>query len=213
MTQLAVPESMPGKMEYAKALALADMLPPHFKQKPANLLWALEFASMVGMPPMSAITGVHVIQGRPVPSAALISALVRRAGHRLRVSGNDERAVAEITRADDPDFTFQSIWTMDRARKAGLLNKDTWKSYPASMLKARAITEVARDACEDALMGLPAYSAEELGAVVDEEGNPVERAARRVTAADILAPAPKDPPPVDEQTGEIGWPAVAQVPE
>ncbi len=213
MIELAVPETMPGKMEYAKALAVADMLPAHYKQKPANLLWALEFASMVGMPPMSAITGVHVIQGRPVPSAALISALVRRAGHRLRVTGNDERAVAEITRADDPDFTFQAIWTLDKARKAGLLNKDTWKSYPASMLKARAVTEVARDACEDALMGLPAYSVEELGAVIDDEGTPIERPARRVTAADILPSVPKDPPPVDEQTGEIGWAEVAQVPQ
>ncbi len=212
MTELAVPETIPDKIGYAKALAASGLLPAHLKGNPANLLWSIEFAEMVGMPPMTAITGVHVIQGRPVPSAALISALVRRAGHRLRVSGNDERAVAEITRADDLDFTFQSVWTLDRARKAGLLNKDTWKSYPASMLKARAITEVARDACEDALMGLPAYSAEELGAISDEDGSPVERAARRVTAADILAPVPKDPPPVDE-TGEIGWPAVAQVPQ
>jgi hypothetical protein len=40
------------------------------------------------------------------------------------------------------------------------------------MLKARAITEVARDACPEALFGV-AYTAEELGAETDAEGVPV----------------------------------------
>ena len=44
-----------------------------------------------------------------------------------------------------------------------------WKDYPASMLKSRAITQCARDACEEALFGLH-YTPEELGADVDEDG-------------------------------------------
>ncbi len=43
------------------------------------------------------------------------------------------------------------------------------------------------------------------------DGVPVEEMfpQKVVTAADILAPVPKEPPSVDEQTGEIGWPEVA----
>jgi hypothetical protein len=126
---------------------------------------------------MAAMTGVHVIEGKPTASAGLISALVRRAGHRLRVTGDDTHAVAEITRRDDSKFTFRSEWTLDRARQAELLGKGTWKKYPAAMLKARAITEAARDACEEALFGLH-YTAEELGAEVDEDGVIVDDAGQ-----------------------------------
>src|SRR6185312_3022660 len=45
---------------------------------------------------------------------------------------------------------------------------------PASMLKSRAITQCARDACEEALFGLH-YTPEELGAEVDEDGVVVGR--------------------------------------
>lgn len=171
--QPATPATLPDKMEYARALAVSGMLPSQYRNQPANLLYALEFADSLGLHPMAAITGVHVIEGKPSASSALISALVRRAGHKLRVTGNDEQATAQIVRADDPEFTFSCTWTWGRAEQAGLTNKKVWKNYPAAMLKARAITEVAREACEEALSGMH-YTPEELGANVNEEGLPVE---------------------------------------
>ncbi|MFD9575999.1 hypothetical protein ACFWBZ_00180 [Streptomyces griseus] len=167
------PATLPEKMEYARALAVSGMLPSQYRNQPANLLYALEFASSLGLHPMAAITGVHVIEGKPSASSALISALVRRAGHKLRVTGNDEQATAQIVRADDPEFTFSCTWTWGRAEQAGLTRKQVWKNYPAAMLKARAITEVAREACEEALSGMH-YTPEELGANVNEEGLPVD---------------------------------------
>jgi len=171
--QPATPATLPEKMQYAKALAESGMLPGQYRKQPANLLYALEYAESLGLHPMAAITGIHVIEGKPSASAALISALVRRAGHKLRVRGNDEEAVAQIVRADDPDYTFEARWTMARAEQAGLARKAVWKNYPAAMLKARAITEVARDACEEALSGMH-YTPEELGANVDADGEIVE---------------------------------------
>jgi hypothetical protein len=171
--QTAPSASLPEKMQYAKALAASGMLPGQYRQQPANLLYALEYAESLGLHPMAAITGIHVIEGKPSASSALISALVRRAGHKLRVRGNDQEAVAQIIRADDPDYTFEVRWTMARAEQAGLARKQVWKNYPAAMLKARAITEVARDACEEALSGMH-YTPEELGANVDAEGQPVD---------------------------------------
>jgi hypothetical protein len=171
--QPATPATLPEKMQYAKALAESGMLPGQYRKQPANLLYALEYAESLGLHPMAAITGIHVIEGKPSASAALISALVRRAGHKLRVRGNDQEAVAQIIRADDPDWTFEARWTMARAEQAGLARKQVWKNYPAAMLKARAITEVARDACEEALSGMH-YTPEELGANVDADGEVIE---------------------------------------
>lgn len=164
MTDIAIYQaSVPDRMRYAEALSGSSLLPRDYVGKPANVLLAIEYGAALGIPPMTAIQGVHVIQGRPTASAGLIGALVRKAGHRLRVTGDDRRAECVIVRADDPDFEFRSVWTIERAQQAKLTGKDTWKAFPAAMLKARAITECARDACPEALAGVQ-YTAEELGA-------------------------------------------------
>ena len=169
--------SIPAKLQYAKELANSGLLPSQFRKQPGNVLYAVEYGEMLGLAPMAAITGIHVIEGKPTASAGLISALVRRAGHKLRVFGDAKSATCQIVRCDDPDFTFEVTWTLRRnsdgnpsAEDAGLLGKDVWKKYGASMLKSRAITQCARDACEEALFGLH-YTAEEFGAEVDGEGN------------------------------------------
>lgn len=158
-----------AKVEYAKLLAASGLLPAQYRNKPANLLWAIEYGEMLGLSPMAAINGVHMIEGKPSASAGLIGALVRRAGHRLQIRGDDESATCTITRSDD-DEPFTVTWTLARAKQAELLGKDNWRKYPAAMLKARAVTECARDACEEALSGVR-YTPEELGAVVDVDGD------------------------------------------
>lgn len=197
--------SLPEKIAYADNLACSGMLPKQFQGKPANILWATEYGETLGITTMAAINGIHVIENKPSASAALIGGLVRRAGHKLRVTGNSVRATAQIVRADDPDFVFEVTWELKRnpngnpnAEEAGLLNKSTWKNYPAAMLKSRAITQVARDACEEVLFGLH-YTPEELGAEVDAEGEPVEARAQRVTAR----PVEHDPWETPVQDGPV----------
>lgn len=165
--------SLPDMVRYAEQLANANLLPGQYRKQPANVLFAMEYGRTLGITPLAAITGIHVIEGKPSASAALISGLVRQAGHKLRVRMENGRAVATIVRSDDPDFEFRAEWDMDRAKTAGLANKDVWRKYPQAMLKARAISEVARDACEEVLFGLH-YTPEEIGANVDGEGVPVD---------------------------------------
>lgn len=187
------------RMEYAKALASASLLPTQYRQNPGNVLLAMELGDALGIRPIQAINAVHVIEGKPSASADLIASLVRKAGHKLRVSGDDTTATATIIRADDPDFSFAATWTVDRAKAAGLANKGVWKSYPAAMLKARAITEVARAGASDALYGV-IYTPEELGADVDGSGDVVTRQApaKRGGMAGLRdAVAPKAEEPVD----------------
>lgn len=212
MTDIAIYQaSVPDRMRYAEALSGASLLPDSYRGKPANVLLALEYGAALGIPPMVAIQQVHVIQGRPVASAQLIGALVRKAGHRLRVSGDDRRAVCEIVRGDDPDFTFRSEWTIERAQAAKLTSKDTWRQYPANMLRARAITECARDACPEALAGV-AYTAEELGddtlpaEAYPETSGATEGPPTQPDTSGPVAPEPdiEDAVVVDETTGEVG---------
>lgn len=181
MSNELVPTTPIGnKVEYAQTLAHSNLLPKHFQNNPANLLFAIEFAEALGMKPIHAITSVHVINGKPSASADLIGTMVRRAGHKLRVTGDDTYAEAILIRSDDPDFEFRARWDMDKARKAGL-NTATWKSYPAAMLKARAITEVARAGASDALHGIQ-YSTEELQSLGEVKQQAAPSAVDRLKA-------------------------------
>lgn len=191
--------SLPDMVRYAEHLANANLLPGQYRKQPANVLFAMEYGRTLGITPIAAITGIHVIEGKPSASAALISGLVRQAGHKLRVRGNDQEAWAQIIRADDPDYEgYQVTWTLERARQAGLAGKDVWRKYPAAMLKARAITEVARDACEEVLFGLH-YTPEELGANVSEDGLPVDAPVQQLRR---VQPGESDPWATPTPSGE-----------
>lgn len=157
-------ELMPinDRMRLAELLAASNLLPEAYRKQPANVLVAIEYGRALGLEPMAAIQGINVIKGKPTASASLIGSLVRMAGHKLRVMADSTQAVCEIIRKDDPDFVFRTVWTLERAASAGL-NGDQWRKYPDAMLKARAITECARDACPEVLAGVQ-YTAEELGA-------------------------------------------------
>lgn len=169
-TDLAIYRSSPEeRWRYCQALAEATLLPGDYKRQPANLLLALESGAALNVAPMVAIQEIHIIKGKPSPSSQLQAALVRRAGHILRVAGDSKAAWCEIIRADDPGFTFRTEWTIERAQTAGLMSNDMWKKYPENMLKARAISECARNACPDVIVGF-GYTPEELGDETDSAG-------------------------------------------
>ena len=156
------PSLLEQKMMYADYLAKSSLLPVDYRGKPANVLLAIEAGDALGVRPLTAINMIHVIQGKPTISSGLMAALVRQAGHRLRVEYDGTTATATVWRKDDPEFAFTAVWTWERAQQAGLTSKDNWKHYKGPMLKARAISEVCRDACPEVLAGI-AYTPEELG--------------------------------------------------
>ena len=150
------------QINYAKAMAVSNLLPVTYQNHPENVLVALAQGQALGIAPIQAMNQINVIKGKPALSADLIAALVRRAGHRLRVEGDDTYAQVTIIRADDPDYIPKPIrWDMERAKRAGLLGNPSWQKYPAAMLRARAISEAARAWANDALYGF-IYTPEEI---------------------------------------------------
>lgn len=170
-------DNLPALIDYSKALAASDLLPQEYRGKPANVLVAMEYGRALGLAPMAAVQGITVIKGKPTASASLMAGLVRNAGHKLRVTGDDKRAECTIIRNDDPEFEFKAVWTIDRAKKAGLTSNPSWTKYPEAMLKARAISECARNACSEILAGVQ-YTSEELGG---DDTEPATVTARRAT--------------------------------
>lgn len=206
-TEIVTTSGVVEKQQWARAMAPAALLPKAYRDNPANLFLAAELADSLDIERINALTSIHVIEGKPSASADLMAALVRRAGHKLRITGNDQSARAVLVRVDDPDFEFSAEWDMNRARQAGLVGKDVWKKYPGAMLRSRAITEVIREGASEVLVGM-IYTPEELGARVDASGQPTQAspATERVTVAEILdqgAQVTAEPEPLDVTDAEI----------
>ena len=204
------PSTMSATWQYAETVARASMLPAAYRGKPADVLIAIGLGQAVGIPPAQSLYEIYVVNGRPSPSANLMAALVRRSGHKLRVEGNAESCTATLVRADDPDYPFTATWTIDQARAAGLTSKDTWKQYPAAMLRARAIAEVVRMGASEAVLGME-YAAEEQRDIEDDRTVILPRKTTGVGSLrdDLIPPVP---PSEDVQDAEVVEPD-AEAPE
>ena len=154
-------QPLPDKMQFAKALAEAGMIPKVYQRQPANVLVAIELGEALGIRPIVAINEINVINGTPAPSASLMASLARNAGHKVRVTGDKESATCIIVRADDPDYEHTATWDVKKAKDAGLWGRGHWSKDPATMLKWRAISECVRFACSEVLGGLK-YTPEEV---------------------------------------------------
>ncbi|MEU9141681.1 recombinase RecT [Streptomyces sp. NPDC048404] len=196
---------------FCESLANTPLLPDAYRKQPASVLWAMEYGRALGLDVVTTITTIHVIKGKPTQSADLMLGRARTAGHRVRIKSERTRCEVRIQRADDPDDENVIEWTLDDAVTAGLCTlrdnrpysrdqkgqPQPWERFPRAMLRARAIAECVRTACPEVLHGA-IYTPEELGAVVDQEGNPVitvERAdAPQMTTATVVQSTPNQPP-------------------
>jgi hypothetical protein len=194
--------SLPEQWRFAETVAASKIVPRAYQGDAGAVLVAVNLGSAMGLSPAESLYRIHVIEGKPSASAELITSNVRRAGHRLRIRGDAQSATVQIVRADDPDFTYEVTWTMADAQRAGLTGKQVWKAYPAAMLRARAITECARQACPEALYGV-IYSVEEAQETAEPDARP-----KRESAADLIGEAPVAAEPTPEQ--EPAEPMVTQ---
>lgn len=125
----------------------------------------------LGIPPFAAMTGIHIIQGKPALGANVIATLIK----------NDPRYNYRVLEMSDTVCRIQfyesgepcgvSEFTAADARKAGTKNMD---KFPKNMLFARAISNGAKWYTPGIFGGAPVYTPDELGADVDEDGNIVE---------------------------------------
>lgn len=153
---------MRDRIEHAKIVAQSSLIPAEYRGKPADIVWAMDIGDALGVPYTQVMQSMVVARGKMTMSADLMSAVVRRAGHRLRLREDGDSVTATLIRADDSDYEFTVTWDKAKAQAAGLWgSRGPWQQYPRQMLRARAITEVCRQGASDALAGT-VYTPEEL---------------------------------------------------
>lgn len=183
------------RADYIARLAPSTILPTAYRGNAANAFVAAETGAALGLEPLQALASIAVINGRATLSSDLMAAVIRRAGHTLRIVENSPESVtATLIRADDKKFEFTVTWDKDKAVKAGLWGqRGPWSQYPTQMLRARAITEVARQGASEALMGM-IYSPEDFGATITDTGEVIEAEVVDDTPAKPAKPAPAAKP-------------------
>lgn len=173
--------------EQAKVLVASRFLPTAI-DTPEKAIAVMLTGVELGIPKMQALRQIVVIQGKPTLSAELMAALIYRA------HGDDALRFTETTaerctiaykrrgwaKADTYSFTLQD------AKEAGLLGKagGNWERYRPAMLRARAISAVARIGFPDVIGGM--YTAEELDATVKVDPNTGEMQVVEGTAVEIV---------------------------
>jgi hypothetical protein len=130
----------------------------------------------LGITPIASMTGIHVINGKPVISAGLMAGIIKRSpvyDYRLKKLTNTECFIEFLELLPQKESLGFSNFTIDDAKQSGALsgkNAHTWTKYPRNMLFARAISNGIKWFCPD-LFITPVYTADELGNATDEEGN------------------------------------------
>lgn len=188
------------RADYIARLAPSTILPTAYRGNAANAFVAAETGAALGLEPLQALASIAVINGRATLSSDLMAAVIRRAGHTLRIVENSPESVtATLIRADDKKFEFTVTWDREKATKAGLWGqRGPWSQYPTQMLRARAITEVARQGASEALMGM-IYSPEDFGATITDTGEVIEaEVVDEIHATATSKPKPAQATPLDK---------------
>lgn len=178
---------MTDRIEHAKIVAQSSLIPPEYRGKPADIVWAMDIGDALGVPYTQVMQSMVVARGKMTMSADLMGAVVRRAGHKLRLREDGDSVTATLIRADDADYEFTVTWDKAKAQAAGLWgSRGPWQQYPRQMLRARAITEVCRQGASDALAGT-VYTPEELEpAPAQAAQHPSDRTQRDMTRTILL---------------------------
>jgi hypothetical protein len=174
---------LPEQQEFETMKSIASMafksglLPSGIKSAEAAMIIMLKGREL-GIPAMQAFSHIHIINGKPTMSAELMLTQIYKCIPKAVINfitSDDQKCEIESQRPNGNKTRWS--FTIIDAKKAELLSKDPWKKYTSAMLRARAITIMARAIFPDCLNGV-SYTAEELGADIDldDQGNEIIKA-------------------------------------
>lgn len=178
----------------AQRIAPTEFVPQSYRGRPEAVFAAILYGRELGMGPMAALQALNVIKGKPTLAPEAMRARVFAAGHHIDVLTNTDTAVVlRGRRSDGAEATVE--WTVEDARRAGLLGGESWKRYPRAMLVARATSELCRLIFPDVISGA-SYTPEEL--LHDDEPSVAEPSVAEPVPALEAAAEPDDAEVVDD---------------
>jgi len=159
----------------------------------------------IGMGPFASMTGIHIIQGKPVMGANVIATIIK----------NDPRYDYHVKELNDNGCVIDffengknigtSSFKEDDAKAAGLGGKDNWKKFPRNMYFARAISNGARWFTPGVFGGAPIYTPDEFDLDVDEDGGVVIDSTVEVIEPEVIEEKSEPEPKKKNGNGKRTW--------
>ena len=144
---------------FAKGISSSSLLPGELKGKVGDIIVQMQYGHEIGIQPLTALNGIHIIQGKPTLSANLMMTLiessnkgyievveetvtcVRIKGVRYGLDGREDRE-------------YVTEFTIEDAKNAALTSSPNWKKYPKDMLFSKVLGRVARRMFSDVIQGM-----------------------------------------------------------
>lgn len=140
----------------------------------------------LGLDPFSAMSGLHVMQGKVEVGSHLIAGAIRRhPDYDYQVEAHTAQ-LCRVVFYRKGERIGVSEYTIADAESAGLTRNPTWKKHPKAMLFARAISSGYRYHAPDVFMA-PVYSEGEIEDEPAPEPKPIK--------AEVVEEKPKRRPP------------------
>lgn len=157
--QLVKPEQLPLNeiMSIGKAFAESGMFAD--TKSAAQAIVKIQAGQEIGIPPFAAMTGIHIIQGKPAIGAGLMAARVKGSGKYDYEVKEQTDKICSIDFYQGKKMIGNSTFTAEDAKKAATKNMD---KFPKNMLFARAMSNGIKWFTPDVFAG-PVYTPEELG--------------------------------------------------
>jgi hypothetical protein len=128
----------------------------------------------LGLPLTAAFEFIHIVQNRPTLSPRGALALIQQSGllAELQIEDTPDACTVTMQRLQ-PRFSYSCSFSLEDAKRASLIKPDgAWTSYPANMLRWRAIGFCADVVFPDVLAGMK--RADEFGATIDLNGDVIQ---------------------------------------
>lgn len=152
-----VPQSLDGAMQLARWLATSSFLPEKLRGKEGDIFAIVLAGAELGMPPMAALRGVYVVNGKTALESKTKAAICLQRGAALYIKRTEHTPLATtwetLRRGESEPRSYR--YTRQEAQESGLLAKDgPWRSFPQRMISHRALGWLCDDVYPDVVLGV-----------------------------------------------------------
>lgn len=158
-------DSLNRVFKNAKALSASDLLPETYKNKPENVMIAMDMASRTGFSLMQIMQNLYIVRGKPSWSGSFCMSAIKACGRYDHVkyvligdAPTDRNFGVYVSAVDkSTGETVRGVTvTWDMVKSEGWDSKpgSKWKTMPELMFKYRAAAFFARTECPEVLQGV-----------------------------------------------------------
>jgi hypothetical protein len=159
-----IPRDLDEAWRYAEMVFKSGTAPDSYDNDPKKIIIGVLASMELGVPPMTGLRGIAIINKRPAVWGDLAIALCQSKGviesfesNYTGTLGEDDYTSNVVIRRRRQELPYEGHFSIGDAKRAGLwmnARKDPWVKYPYRMLFNRARAFALRDGFADCLAGL-----------------------------------------------------------